>query len=280
MVSSVDEWRSELTSLLKAASQAEGKKDKPQDVISEFTLSKMRANSATGRYTELPAGVVRGHELPAATLGKFKDPGQFLAQAGLFVQNLVFAHRKAGLQNDAFFLTGEESLDESQAGTLNELIRQANQGKPFIQFGEAPERFQGVVVKYVATDEINTTPILRNNTLLMPISGVEENELLAWYEAISLGGDLGGVFARHYANGAIDSTKVTADDLNSIRSFYNSRSKQRIDDPARFKALVTGALKDIQILRALSFYLPIRPFNIEARLSAARMLLKQIGISA
>ena len=93
-----------------------------------------------------------------------------------------------------------------------------------------------------------------------------------------MGGDLGAMVAGHYANGAIDYSQVTAAELSPILPFYNSRVRQKVD-LSQFKALVTGNLK-IQILRALSFYLPIKPFNTEARLNAARTLLKQIPSSA
>ena len=146
---------------------------------------------------------------------------------------------------------------------------------------EGLEKFDGVVMKYVATDNLDAVPSAGDGrTLLIPVTGVTADSLLGWYSLFKIGGTLGGVFSAHYKDRAIDFSKVSADKIPiQAVNFFKTRG-EKVTQTLLFE-MTKGDIRDLGLLKAISFYLPMaQRIPIDAFVQAARMAVQQVGSAA
>ena len=206
------------------------------------------------------------------------------SQVQVLVEEIRRAQGNQAYKNDTFFLIGMDALDEAQRGIVDEWVAKANEAakRNFI-VAQDPTGFEGVLVQYVITEGLDQKPSLNGRTILMPISGVQGDALLGWYEAIRAGGVFGGVFAspKYFDGKKIDFEKVSADDIpQSAFDFYNSRAVKPIPSRALLRDLLSGHVT-VNQLKEFSFFLPLaQKIPIDVLIKGARLALRTVGISA
>ncbi len=227
------------------------------------------------------------HELPFKELSKITDINQFTAQVRILLGQVGTAHRSVSFQKDVFYLSDANLLPWQQT-LVKQLIEESGLGD--VVRTEGIEIFDGVVVRYLVTDDLQTRPKQDGRTILIPLGGMEADSLLGWYGAFKMGAAIGSVFSPHYKERLkerlIDFDQVNAAAISeNIMNFYKTRGQKLTQElllaMVRGQALSDTPAKDLQLLKELSYYLPLaQRIPIEAFLQAARMATLQVGSAA
>jgi hypothetical protein len=275
-IRSIDHPKERLAELRRNGSE---KQSAAQGLLTMLKLSASQADASMAAYLQEKRAPI-GHVLPVSALGSISTPRQFLAHVQILIQQGLQARKQPGFKNDTFLLTGLDKLTPVQRAAVVQAVTQANatvsDGSPAFQLGDAPP-FNGVRVQYVLADGLDQLPKAEPNTLYLPISGVDADALLGWYDVILIGGALGGSYD-------VESHRLDVDKIDGAFSFMNAKTAEKIPSKTDLSRLVTlnldaeTALDEFYRYRVL---LPlVRRIPVEAFIQGARLALRSVGISA
>ena len=246
-------------------------------VLTPMNIAAMRADAAMPADLEKETLGAYGLAIP---MGRFAawDSVRFEAQVKLLSRDIKKAKEKSKYKKAVYYLEGTDSFSEAQRSILRDEIQKAGLGED-VQFNAA-DKFNGIVIRIASPDDEEALGV-ESNALIFPVSGIQPDALLGWYEALRSATFIATALGGLYTEAGLSHQDINAASVPiEVFEHFNSRAEHRVADRAAFADLLTGRMHKTDRAR-FSFYLPIiERVPTDLLIAAARLALRTAGVSA
>lgn len=246
-------------------------------VLTPMNVAAMRADIAMPAELEKKTAGAYGLAIPIGGFAAWDDD-RFGAQIRLLLRDIKKAKEKSEFKKAIYYLEGTDAFSAAQQLTLrDEILKSGLQND--IQLNGA-DKLSGIVIRMAATDT-DEEPNMDDNALIFPVSGIQSDALLGWYEVLRSATFIATALAGQYTEAGLSRKDIHATSVPiEVFDHYNSRVKHRVTDRAAFADLLTGRMRKADRAR-FSFYLPIlERVPTDLLIAAARLAVRSAGVSA